>query len=447
MRRAVLAALVLLPVVALALYPPTGFDETLYHLPMVRAIAAGGVRFYDDLRFPVFPMLAELLAVPLYLVGGDVATHFIPLLAMLLTAALLIAWARLRNVQPRWLPAAAFLGMPVVVHLATSLYVDLVLTLFVTAGFYCLERARVDDPRRWLILSGLAFGAACDTKYLGLYFAGVAALTLLRSKRIVPFALAFLAAALPMYAWLVAQTGNPVFPFFGNNPWALPFPPLMPLSERIVRLLRIPYDVVFARDRIGMQPPFTPLFGLALIATIALRRTRWMFLVYLIIFTFLPLDARYLMPLMPLVLVEAATLLPPLPRWLAATACVLALLPGPAYAIYRIVKQGAPTHDYLIRRVPEYRALQRAGAGRVYSCGGEELKAYARGTFLGDHAGPYSFDRVLNDDAARLHANLAALRIDALLIVRRSCRPLPLPARGFTLLYEDEAAQLWRVGR
>jgi hypothetical protein len=48
----------------------------------------------------------------------------------------------------------------------------------------------------------------------------------------------------------------------------------MPLSERIVRVLRIPYDVVFARDRIGMQPPFTPLFGLALVATIAMRPTR-----------------------------------------------------------------------------------------------------------------------------------------------------------------------------
>jgi hypothetical protein len=360
--------------------------------------------------------------------------------ATLLAAALLIAWARLRNVQPRLLPAAAFLGTPLVVHLATSLYVDMMLTLFVTAGFYCLERARVDDSRRWLIFSGLAFGAACDTKYLALYFAGVAALLLLchperkrgtlegitqrapqkqvprsarddrpaRDDRVL-FAIAFLAAALPMYTWLVVQTGNPVFPFFGDNPWVLPVPPLMPLS--------------------------------------ALRPMRWMLLVYLAIFTFLPLDARYLMSLMPLVLIEAATLLPPLPRWLAATACVLALLPGPAYAVYRIVKQGAPTHDYLARRVPEYRALRRAGAARVYGCGGEELKAYARGTFLGDHAGPYSFDRVLHDDAGRLHANLAKLRIDALLVVRRSCRPLPLPARGFTLLYEDEAAQLWRVDR
>lgn len=463
MRRALLAALVVIPIVVLALYPPTGFDETLYHLPLVRAMAHDGLRFHADLRFPVFPLLAELLALPPYLLGGAIATHAIPLLATLLTAALLVRWARFRGIRPELLPAAAFLGMPIVVHLGTSLYVEAVLTLCITAGFYFLDRgiAPLSEPARGLssrsslVLAGLFLGAACDTKYLALYFAGIAALSLIRSRRFIPFALGFLMAALPMYGWLVAQTGNPLFPYFGANLWSPGLPPSVPPLERVIDLVRIPWDVIFARDRMNLQPPFTPLFGLALIGTIARRRWRWAILGYLVIFTFLPRDARYLVPLLPLVFIEAATLLPPLPRWLGAAACIVAIVTGPAYAIYRIARQGplpltaTQQTAYLTRRVPGYRAVQHAGTSRTYACRGEELQYYARGPFLGDHVGPYSYARVLGQgrDARRMHASLAALHIDTLLVARQTCTHLPLPARGFTLIYEDEAAQLWRVDR
>jgi len=132
-----------------------------------------------------------------------------------------------------------------------------------------------------------------------------------------------------------------------------------------------------------------------------------------------------------------------LPRWLYGTLLILAIAPGPAYAVYRIARQGLPTGRtaYLRRVVPEYRALERAGRSRVYSCRGEQLKWYAAGPFLGDHFGPHSFSRVLTGD---LHANLTARRIEHLLVARE-CNGVPLPAPGFTLVYEDESAQLWRV--
>jgi hypothetical protein len=235
------------------------------------------------------------------------------------------------------------------------------------------------------------------------------------------------AAALPTYAWIFAQTGNPVFPFFGSSPWVLPLAPFDSIAERLVRFVRIPWDVMFARDRIGQQPPYTPFFALALL--VAGWRS-WIAIGYLVAFTFLPPDSRYLMPLLPLLLIEAAARVRPLPRWLV----LVALLPGPAYAIYRVARY---------EPVPEARALQRAGTSRIYTCGGEQLKALAAGTHFGDHVGPHSFDRVLDE---RMHANLVALRIDVLLVAKRTCGGrLPLPGPGFTLLYEDEAAQLWRV--
>jgi hypothetical protein len=120
------------PLFLLALHPPLGFDETLYHLPTVRALAVSGqLQFVSDLRFPVFPRLHELLGVPVYLLAGDTATHLVSLAELLITAGIVLEWGG-------WLPAAFFLGSPIVLHLGTITYVDAALTMFVTAGFYLL---------------------------------------------------------------------------------------------------------------------------------------------------------------------------------------------------------------------------------------------------------------------------------------------------------------------
>src|SRR5215212_5165681 len=91
--RIALCALLLLPLIALALYPPIAFDETLYHLPFVQGIARdGAIRWHSDLRFPVFPILHELLCVPAFLLGGGIATHFVALIELILLAVLLLRW-------------------------------------------------------------------------------------------------------------------------------------------------------------------------------------------------------------------------------------------------------------------------------------------------------------------------------------------------------------------
>jgi hypothetical protein len=133
----------IVPLFVLALYPPLAFDETLYHLPFVRALARdGALSFLPNLRFPVFPQIHELLCVPVFLLAGDVATHLVALAEVLITAGLLIEWGRRHETRAGWLAAALFLGSPLVVHLATITYVDAALTLFVAAGFIALDRDR-----------------------------------------------------------------------------------------------------------------------------------------------------------------------------------------------------------------------------------------------------------------------------------------------------------------
>jgi hypothetical protein len=448
-RKELVFVLALLPLALLALYPPHAFDETLYHLPFVRAFAAhGGMAVLPTLRFPVFPVLHELLAVPPFLLLGDTGTHLVALVEFVAIVLLLATWAAEYHPRAGWLAAAMFIGSPLVIELATVLYVEMALTLFVVAGFYAL------DHRRY-VLAGLFLGTACSVKYLGAHFA-VAALPILatRFRATAVYALACAAAALPMTIWIFVHTRDVVFPFGGHTVWAHPHQP--PDFTRLPRLL---WDVTFARDRVGLQPPVTP-FLIALVLLVlagALRDTRTRILimlsaVYVGVFVFLPPDSRYLMPLLPLFSVAAAVELAR--RWprIITFAAILAIAPGLAYAGYRVVKQGTPPatnagqRAWLERRVPEYRALRRAGAEPVYVCGGERLKAYAEGELLGDFTGPWSYQRVLAgaDGTTAIAARMRRIDARYFLVAKHHC-PSPRADGGMDLTYEDQSAQLWRV--
>ena len=447
----VLFALLLL----LALHPPVAFDETLYHLPFIRALATSGkLQFLPDNRLPAFPQLHELLTVPLFLLAGDVATHLVSLFEVLITAALLLDWGRRYGASTGPLATAFFLGSPIVVQLATVTYVDAALALFVTAGFYCLDR---DEPA----LSGLFFGTACSVKYLGGYFAVAAFLIVVISRNwraIVKFVAGCLATALPTTLWLILTTHNPVFPFFGSSAWSESLPSET-LQARLVRLLRVMWDVTFARDRAGVEPPFTPLLIAAAVVVLGTairdaraRRVAVLCGVYLVVFTFLPRDSRYLVPLLPLIgIAVAAAFVARWPRYAALLAWI-AIAPGFLYAAYRLKVNGLPPmtasarEESLVKRIPEYRAVVRAGTGTIYVCGGEQLKYYAKGRLLGDFFGPYSYDRVLGNakDTASIADRLRRIDAEYFLVATRVCPP-PIATGGMDLVYSDTGAQLWHV--
>jgi len=278
----------------LALLPPLAFDETLYHLPFVRAFThAGEIRPLPGSRFAVFPVLHELLCVPAFLLAGDAGTHLVALAEAIVCAALLVEWGGRYKARAGWLAAAIFFGSPIVTSLSTVLHVELALALFVAAGFYALDRERY-------ALAGFFLGSACSVKYLGFYFAAAAlAIVLARAVNRRRCAIAFLAtlaaAALPMTIWIVVNTGNPVFPFFLTSSWTHALPPQVSAGERAMRMLRVMWDVTFARNRVGFQPPVTPLLIpiVLAVAGAAMRdvKARWLVLLtacYVFAFSFLP---------------------------------------------------------------------------------------------------------------------------------------------------------------
>jgi hypothetical protein len=438
------------PAFLLALRPPIAFDETLYHLPFVRALArAGELRFLSGLRFPVFPQLHELICVPAYWLAGDAATHVVSLAEVGMTTAIAASWARRYAPRAAPLAAALFISSPIVIQLGTILYVDAALTLFVAAGFYSIDIAVTESRRTPLILSGVFFGAACSVKYLGGYFA-IAALLLVvavRRREVLYFAGALIAAAAPTTVWLSLTTGNPVYPFlsrvFGADDWAWTESSVR--HHRVADGLRVVWDVAFARERMNAQPPMTPFFILLLILVIiaAIRdwRARAVALIaaaYLVVFAFLPQDSRYLVPLLPLLCVAGAVIV--VKGWPRTTsiAALIAVAIGEAYLVYRLARPALPPAGV--------DALARAGNSRVYVCGGERLQAFAAGTLLGDFNGPYAYSRILDGggDSAALAARLRRIDVDYLLIVRRQCSMPPISG-GLDLVYEDAGAQLWRV--
>jgi hypothetical protein len=340
-------------------------------------------------------------------------------------------------------------------------YVDAALMLFVAAGAYCLDR----HPAA----AGFLLGTACSVKYLGWYFAAAGFVYLLlfganRRRNVPLFAATFALAVLPMYGRIVALSGNPVFPFlpkvFGASAWAATFPGA---TDRVSGALRLFWNITFARDRVNLQPPFSPLFAISMLITLiaATRNRRAAFLSivcigYIAIFTFLPQDSRYLLPLLPLVSVAAAmSIAPLLSKKTIVVLSLLAIAPGVAYAGYRLWRQGPPPftaaqrRQYLEAHIPEYRAIEHRGAGRIYACGAEQLKYFGGDDLLGDAIGPYANQTIFGNakNAEDLSRALRPLNIRYLLISKHfpaTWQRLP-SAPFFEHVYADDGADLWRV--
>jgi 4-amino-4-deoxy-L-arabinose transferase-like glycosyltransferase len=490
---ALFALVAIAPLVLLALYPPTAFDATLYHLPFARGfVESGGVPYLLDRRVPVFPQVNEILFAAVMLFGPDVAAHGVQLLMTLLSAALALEWGR-RTLPDLpwvgWLAAAVFLGNPIVVYLASTGYIEAGLTLFVTAGLYGLDRWRAGGGRGWLILAAVLIATACDVKYLGLFFLGVAGLGVLLAGRGRPvparlrdgllFGAVGLAFLTPWYLRIYAFSGDPLFPFlpriFGGNLWAptkVP-EPQQPHGNHLAHWLRLPWDLVFRRELYNQQPPFSPFYlpAVPLLLWGAVR-DRWVrgalavTALYTLVFTFLPPDGRYLEPILPLAsLALAASLAIPsdgrIPRRAVVALCLLCFLPGWLYAGYRMRKQGplpvtaAQRESYLARSLPFYPAVAwlnrtRGSAYTVWALHAESMAYLAHGRFLGDWFGPAGFARVLSGvlTPEDLDRKLRGLSADHLLVTENGGLPFPEDdgfRRRFTPVYADAHARVYAL--
>jgi len=476
-RKIALSLVVLAPIFVFALYPPTAFDETMYHLPFAQAFArSGGLPAMPVLRFPVFPALAELLFAQVLSLAGDVATHLVSFVAVLATAGLLAAWGR-RAFSPSagWIAAALYLGNPIVVSLAGTDYVEPLLTLFVTGALFAAWKYRHSGERTWLLLAAAFAGSAAGVKYLGLFFAAAIFVDLVFGRRKLSAPVLFAAASfvvlVPTYVRILAHTGSPIFPYlpgiFGSTAWdPIALKPMRDLlvPETLVRLVRLPWDVVFHRSAVGWHPPFSPFYLLALPVLLVeafrdsrMRRLLAIPVVWGVVFVFLPPDSRYLVAILPPVSLALAGSIRIEKRSLQVAVCVLAFLPGVLYAGYRIARQGplpatAGERDvYLARKLPLYPAVRHLDriSAVAYAFGAENMKYFYDGPLYGDWIGPVSYSRLrpFFKTPETLHRELRELGASHLLLSKKT-DPAPESAdwqRWFRKVYEDPAAEVFAL--
>lgn len=394
---------IFLPALLVALYPPSAFDATMYHLPYAQLFSdEGRVVFASDLRFPVFPQLVDLLFTLVFLVADDVSTALVQTLAMLGTALLLYAW--LNEERGHWtglLAAAVWLGNPLVLWNARDALVDVSLAYFVVLAAYGLAQWFRTGMSQWLLVGAAGCGFAAGTKYHGLIFCGVFGAILMAQavlrRRWKPAVLGLVAAtlvAIPWYARNTYHTGNPFFPFFtqvfGESEWSFhldrfPEDRQVPdsradedtttryltgayevpeqLIRRILRtveavdLWKTPWRLSFDSQHYG-RAPVSPIYLLCLpwMMWTALRggpgrAVLLTSLLYGVVWLGTADDPRYLLPVLGLLAVPAAHVLTTAcawlgskSRWLEVKALPLGVLllvaPGVGYATYKLTQLG-----------------------------------------------------------------------------------------------------------
>ncbi len=446
-----IAYLLALPLFALTLYPPIGFDATVYHLPYARAfVESGQLEFLADLRFPVFPQAGEMGFVLGFFLSGDVAARLTQLLAMLLTAGVLLEWGRLYGSRAGPWASALWLGNPLIVWLGTSTYIDTTLALFVTASLYCWERWVRGAGGSWLGLAGAFVGLAAATKYLGLFFlAALGLMTLWRCLRardakplLVLCALA-LAVLAPWYLRIIYHTGSPVFPFyapiFGDSEWATMHDQALPAAgtddgatafwavassqgarivEGLAFLVKVPWTAVFDREIFHWQAPLSPYYLLLIplcgpIALLERHRRRLVMLAvaYGLFWLTTVRDLRFLVIVMPALNIALAAVLAGwtsrlegrwslrapagLPQLVTPLVTLGLLIPGPLYAGYKLWEYGWPPTGSAQREV--FLSQQVVGYSAVAAMNRSEGRDYTVYSLYGENLRYYAEGRFLGD--------------------------------------------------
>lgn len=229
-----------------SLVPPIDWDVLAYHLDLPkRYVENHRVVYVPDNASSNWPLNLEMLFTLALSFGSDLAANLTILGMVTLTACgLLLVARRLFDDRAGAVAVALFLTVPTVKRLGGVAMVDAAMGLFVLGAAYSFERWAAGRQRGWLVLCAIFCGLLAGSKLTGAGFAILFFLLLLweEGRRIwqargtaraqlwrgtiqngLTYGLVGLALVGPWYLRSVANTGNPVFPFayhlFGGRNW------------------------------------------------------------------------------------------------------------------------------------------------------------------------------------------------------------------------------------
>ncbi len=248
-------------------------DAVRAHLPYIHQVVWDhGISHQYACWHRLQPMAMQTCCAAFATVGGDAAAKWFSWLVLAALALLVADEVHHRSGSSALgaLAAAAALGCPVLMGLATTVYVDHAMALLCTAGFVVLFRALRPPCLRGILLSAAIMASMTQVKYPGLVFCVVWGAALCAGllwqcpwRVAVRWSLAggalLAAAASPWYAYVYAGTGNPFFPYLQNwfhSPyWIDGFSPQQvyeqsfKLDPGIGGILRFPWIATFHTHR------------------------------------------------------------------------------------------------------------------------------------------------------------------------------------------------------
>lgn len=152
----------------LASVPPVCRDGLTHHLALPKLyLKHGGIVELPDIPFSYYPMNLDLLYLAALYMGNDIIPKYIHMLFGILTAGLIYRYLNCRmGVALGMMGALLWMSTPIVIRLASEVYVDLGVAFFGFASVVMLIRwVESDFKLRYLVYSGALCGLALGTKY------------------------------------------------------------------------------------------------------------------------------------------------------------------------------------------------------------------------------------------------------------------------------------------
>ena len=218
------AGLVLVaPVLALPLYPPSQFDATAYHLAIAKEhVDAQRLVVSPYLRFAVLPQTANVLFAMALLLYDDLLAQLLQFVCLILTLAALVAFGR-RHFTARagYWAAALTAASPLMLWLATTAYVDMMAVCYSTLCALAWWNWQATRQRSWAVVAGVLAGIAISVKFsaaIVLLPLGLVAIGVRPSRRRIADLMVIAAVALAVMApWMTRAAyyaHNPIYPMF-----------------------------------------------------------------------------------------------------------------------------------------------------------------------------------------------------------------------------------------
>jgi len=322
-----------------ALAPAVRYDSVSYHLAVpIRYLEAGRMIEIPESFQTYFAHYGEMLYVIAFALGDQPLPALINFVAgILLAIQTYYLGKRLGNQTVGWIAAVVLFSLPIIGIESATTYIDIFIALFVASALHAAILWSQGNGDKWLLLVGLFSGLALGTKLTALWlllpFLGLIFWKLYREKKLsLGFVKLAALMAIPVLLlwspWLIRDwlwTGNPIFPnlnpIFQSSKWFdRNFFIFQPTLKTFQGILYFPWLGVADSHSYYHEAPGAVLGALPMLSLPWVygwhplsRKERSLFLVFFLasfaamalLFGF-GVNARYLMPLYPLLSVLAA---------------------------------------------------------------------------------------------------------------------------------------------